>query len=83
MDDNGFTFVSSFSSPWKDLYTKICSELSENRLPMFNIKVGIVTEPEIVPTLETGATFFTSTRSYLNGKRIMTMAVTSNSECTK
>ena len=50
---------------------------------MLNIKVGIVTEPEIIPTLETGATFFTSTRSYLNGKRIMTMAVTSNSECTK
>jgi hypothetical protein len=76
-----FSFISPFESCWKDLYVEISHELSLKNLPPFQIRVGIVETPDLMPTLENGQTYFTSAQSFLNGRRIMTIIVSSQSEC--
>jgi hypothetical protein len=75
------SFLSSFKCNWNNLYTVISYELSAKNLPLFQIRVGIVETPDLMPTLENGQTYFTSAQSFLNGRRIMTIIVSSQSEC--
>ena len=76
-----FSFVSSFESCWMNLYVDIEKELAHKGLPIFHIKVGIVTNSDIMPTLENGQDFFSSAESYVTGRRIMTIIASSRPEC--
>ena len=80
-DSADVSFVSSFGSCWKDLYVDIGKELEHKGLPNFQIKVGIVTNPDVMPALENGQTFFSSAESFLIGRRIMTIIASSRPEC--
>ena len=75
------SFVSSFESCWMNLYVDIEKELAHKGLPIFHIKVGIVTNSDIMPTLENGQDFFSSAESYVTGRRIMTIIASSRPEC--
>ena len=75
------SFVSSFGSCWMNLYVDIEKELAHKGLPIFHIKVGIVTNSDIMPTLENGQGFFPSAESYVKGRKIMTIIASSRPEC--
>lgn len=77
-DSTDLSFLSSFKSVWKNLYASIDHELALKELPIFQIKVGILSTPNTMPELQNGQTFFSTDQSYIKGRRIMTIIVSSH-----
>lgn len=80
-DSAELLFLSSFQSIWEYIFSEIDRILSLQSLPVFQIKVGIVTAPGVLPRLENGLEFFSSRELNIKGKRYMTIVVSSQPNC--